>query len=80
MKKSYQNGTTKHDDRNVTSSLLNVHLSFHWRPMLGQDLFQTVENWLADDESTPDFVLIGKQSLKILELRQTRHRFTIRQG
>ena len=66
--RGFQNATTKHDDRNVTSPLLNTFLSFYWRPMLSEDLYQTVEKLLADDGTTPDFVLIGKQVCYFLQM------------
>ena len=48
------------EDKNVTNESLNLRVSFYWRALINQQLFQTLLDWNTPPyTSTPDFVLIG---------------------
>lgn len=45
-----------HIDRNVTSQLLGLRISFLWRPRLNKALKSDVDKWL---EHPPHFIFLG---------------------
>lgn len=51
-----------HEDRNVTSRLNNLLVSFHWRNLIRQDLIDDFRRWSSTDDHrfAPDFILLGK--------------------
>ena len=49
-----------HEDRNVTSELLNFRLAFYWREVANEELVNTFGQWNTPPyDSTPDFVIVG---------------------
>ena len=49
-----------HADLNVTSELLNLRMSYYWRPLANEEMLNTFRNWNTPPyDSTPDFVLMG---------------------
>ena len=50
-----------HEDTNTTSELLNLRVSFYWRPLANEELLKTFLGWNTPPyTSTPDFILMGK--------------------
>ena len=50
-----------HDEMNITSDLLNLRLSYYWRPLANnEDLIQTFRKWNTPPyDSTPDYIFTG---------------------
>lgn len=48
-----------HEDRNVTSPLLdNLLISFYWRSLIKQDLLDDLQRWASNTEA-PDYIILG---------------------
>lgn len=51
---------SKHTDRNETSRLLNVIVSFRWRPLIDDKFIATLRQWNTPPySSTPDLIVMG---------------------
>ena len=48
-----------HDDRNVTSKLLNLRISYYWRRLANEDFIETFREWNTHDSTLPDYILMG---------------------
>ena len=49
-----------HEDRNVTSQLLNLRISFHWRAAVDDELVKTFREWNTPPyDATPDYIVMG---------------------
>ena len=53
---AYKYKRAMHEDVNVTSHLLNLLVSFHWRPLIDAQLMDTIRHWV--DHPTPPTVVI----------------------
>lgn len=49
-----------HVDLNVTSELLNLRMSYYWRPLVNEEMFNLFRHWNTPPyNSIPDFILMG---------------------
>ena len=46
-------------DRQVTSELLNLRVSFYWRHLANEKLLSTFRNWTIYNDTTPDYIFMG---------------------
>ena len=49
-----------HEDRNVTSKLGNLLVSFQWRNLIGRDLLADFQRWAH--HQAPDWIITGQSS------------------
>lgn len=48
-----------HDDIEVISELLQLRITFQWRPLLDHQVLTTIKHYLADERLRPDWILLG---------------------
>ena len=54
----------KHMDRNVSSQLLNLIVSFRWRPLIDDKFIESLRQWNTPPySSTPDLIVMGSYSI-----------------
>jgi hypothetical protein len=56
-----------HEDVNVTSHLLNLLVSFHWRPLIDSHLMDTIRHWV-DHRTPPTVVIVSAATHHMLKL------------
>ena len=44
----------------MTSEILQIRARFQWRPQINNEVLATIEKLVADSDSKPDMLLIGK--------------------
>ncbi|XP_057380133.2 uncharacterized protein LOC130702482 [Daphnia carinata] len=68
---AYKNWSMQHhDDRNVTSQLLdNLRISFFWRNLINNELIADFKRWAStdDDSQAPDHIFLGLTVHHIIE-------------
>ena len=47
-----------HEDEDGYSELFNVQISYRWRPVIRQNLFDELHQWTTSS-NVPSFILIG---------------------
>lgn len=56
-----------HNDISVYSEIIGVRITFHWRPIIDEEVLYEVELWSKPPyKYTPTFILMGKISKKFI--------------
>lgn len=57
-----------HFDKDVTSQLLNIRVSFFWRPLVDHDLIGNVTEWASKQHAEPIyFILLSKYDANLIK-------------
>ena len=64
---AYKYKRAMHEDVNVTSHLLNLLVSFHWRPLVDTQLMDTVRHWV-DHPTPPTDVIVSAATHHMLKI------------
>jgi hypothetical protein len=49
-----------HGDIEITSDILRLGLSFHWRPLINETVIETIRKWATHENERPYFVFLGR--------------------